>query len=316
MEKRRKRRLIVIVVCVLAISASLPLVLLSKKHPMQPKTETVSSEILVTPADDSILHIRFSQIAQERIASLPIGLRVAKIGKLFLGEPYVGATLEVDSAHEDLVINLRGLDCVTFYENSLALARLAKKYAKPTVQNYADELALLRYRNGKREGYHSRLHYTTDYFANAEAKGLLRNVTAEVGGDLFTRDTATINFMTKHRALYKQIARNDSEFDSIAQMENNLNAQLGFNYIPKSKLSAVELKIETGDIIGIATNLPGLDFTHTGIAVREADARIHFLHASSLMHKVIITDVPLAEYLANNTHQIGVVVMRPVEILK
>jgi hypothetical protein len=305
--------MIALLLFIVLFTAAGAFAILSKRHAEQTKKVAV---VLtgISAEDDSIFHMRLQQIKAAHIASLPIGERIAKIGKLFLSTPYVGGTLDLDSAHEDLVINLHGLDCVTFYENSWALARLVKQYSDPTIQEYIGELTLLRYRYGKREGYHSRLHYTTDYFANAELKNILQNKTAEIGGDLFSRDTMPIDFMTTHRLLYKQIAHNDQEFAKITQMEANLNAAHEFIYIPKGNLSKVEQKIETGDIIGITTNLNGLDFTHTGIAVREADARIHFLHASSLKHKVIITDVPLAEYLANNNHQTGVAVMRPVEV--
>jgi hypothetical protein len=286
-------------------------VVLLKKH--HPKIRAASFAG-ISAKDDSILTTRLRQISDGHLASLPVGERVARIGKLFLSTPYVGSTLEVDSTAENLVINLHGLDCVTFYENALALARVSKKYPKPTAQNYADELTSLRYRDGKRDGYHSRLHYSTDYFANAETKGILMNVTASVGGDLILKDSAIINFMSTHPNSYKQIAHSAAEFSAIQAMENNLNAKGGFVFIPKANIASVESRIKTGDILGITTNLPGLDCTHTGVALKEADGHIHFLHASSLKHEVIVTELPLADYLATNNHQTGVIVMRPIEV--
>src|SRR5207248_44708 len=101
---------------------------------------------------------------------LPIGQRVAEVGKLFLGKPYIGGTLDVDSAQERLILNFEGFDCVTFYENALAMARVIRKYDNPTIQQYKDELTFLRYRGGKMQGYASRLHYSIDYFRDGVKK--------------------------------------------------------------------------------------------------------------------------------------------------
>ena len=69
----------------------------------------------------------------------------------------------------------------------------------------------------------------------------------------------------------------------------------------------------SGDIIGITTNIDGLDVSHTGIAIRLEDGLIHFLHAPLKGHKVEITDITLAEYVLNNEHQTGIYVARPLE---
>jgi hypothetical protein len=120
--------------------------------------------------------------------------------------------------------------------------------------------------------------------------------------------------MTKHRKLYHQIAKSEVEFREIQNDEDALNARPPFAYIPKSQIEKCESKIQTGDILGIVTDLPGLDCSHTGIAIRLQDGRIHFMHASSLMHKVIISEEPLAEYLTHSKRQIGILVNRPLEI--
>ena len=49
---------------------------------------------------------------------------MARIGERFVGTPYRPRTLEL-AGPERLVINLEALDCVTFVENVLVLARLA-----------------------------------------------------------------------------------------------------------------------------------------------------------------------------------------------
>ena len=104
------------------------------------------------------------------------------------------------------------------------------------------------------------------------------------------------------------------EYAAMLEIENDIHARKAFYYIPKEDVSAVENRIQTGDILGITTNVPGLDCSHTGIAVRLSDGRIHFMHASSLKGEVIVSDEPLADYLTHSSHQTGIIVTRPLEV--
>lgn len=279
-----------------------------------PDAAYLTHHIPFSNSTDSIFAARIAQAQAEHLQSLPIGERIVAMGKLFLGTPYVANTLDTGTSKEHLILNLTGLDCVTFYENTLALARIIREYAHPTLQDYERELTFLRYRNGIIAGYHSRLHYTIDYFYNNEKKGVFRVLTREAGGPYATYDARAINFMTSHRTLYKQFASDPEEYAAMLEIEQDIHARKAFYYIPKADISKIEDKIETGDILGITTNVPGLDCSHTGIAVRESDGRIHFMHASSLMGKVIISPEPLAEYLTHSTHQTGIIIARPLEV--
>lgn len=288
--------------------------------------------------DDSIFHAVTQKAIELRIDTIshPLGPkisshqmefsgpRVAFCGELFLGTPYVAGTLDHDSVQEDLVIDLHGFDCVTFYENSLALASTmyqahansfdGSHFGTPLPDEHAYEAALtnLRFRGGVRDGFHSRLNYTIDYFYDNDKRGNLLNMTSKVGGSYVKKDDRTIDFMTRHRSDYKQIAHNDEEFAAMQKVEHDIHARGPFSYIPKEDISKIEKNIHSGDILGITTNIEGLDCSHTGIAIRLEDGRIHFMHASSLVGKVIISDEPLAEYLTHSSHQTGIIVMRPV----
>ena len=116
---------------------------------------------------------------------------VLEVGKFFLGKPYVVGTLETKGG-EHLVINLREFDCVTFVENVIALARCVKSRQK-SFEGFRRLLRKIRYRNGRLQGYASRLHYFSDWIHDNQKKGIVRNVTAEIGGRPFRK---TINFMT------------------------------------------------------------------------------------------------------------------------
>ncbi|MDP4200155.1 MAG: DUF1460 domain-containing protein [Bacteroidota bacterium] len=265
---------------------------------------------VISKADEAILRAKLLTAREQHFDTLPIGERVAAVGKLFLGTPYVAGTLDTIPNSEKLIVNLHGFDCVTFYETSLALAR---SLDLPPSDGFFRQLTLLRYRNGGLNGYASRLHYTTDYFFNGEQKNVLFNITRNIGGDLVHKDTRTINFMTQHRSFYKQLA-SDSTFAEIQSIEASIHSIGGYYYIPKEDVAKIESKIRSGDILGITTNIPGLDCSHTGIAVRMPDGRIHFMHASSLKGKVIVSDEPLAEYLTHSSHQTGIIVARPLEV--
>ena len=60
------------------------------------------------------------------LKSLPMNELIAEVGKSFIGTEYVAGTLD-ENKTESLVIKVTGLDCVTFVENALIMARLIKK---------------------------------------------------------------------------------------------------------------------------------------------------------------------------------------------
>lgn len=60
-----------------------------------------------------------------------------------------------------------------------------------------------------------------------------------------------------------------------------------------------------GDIIAITTNLPGLDVAHVGIA-EYINGKLHLLHASSTLGKVVVSEEPLSQMLRNNKSWSGI----------
>jgi hypothetical protein len=100
---------------------------------------------------------------------LPIGDLVGKVGLAFEGTPYVGFTFELFDDREVCAINLKGLDCATFYEAALALARTIKT-GRLTEAEFQKQIIRIRYRDGKLNGYVSRLHYASDYLFDNEQR--------------------------------------------------------------------------------------------------------------------------------------------------
>ena len=258
--------------------------------------------------DEKICSMKFDLAVKEGLAQRPINEIIVEIGKSFLGTDYAGHTLE-EEGPEKLVVNLRALDCVTFYENCVTLARCIKM-KKTTFADYMAQLQFLRYRDGKIDGYPSRLHYTTDYWYNAEKKNILKVMTKEIFGEKnVTEIQRPINFMTSHRDKYKHLADNDGNFTKIKAQEDAINMRKDY-FLPKGNLHMFADKVQTGDLIGITTNIKGMDIAHTGVAVRMDDGALHFMHAPNVGYKVQITEVPMHDYLAKNGKQTGIIVAR------
>jgi len=239
----------------------------------------------------------------KELSDKDFGRTIVAVGKTFLGTPYVAKTLEIGD-RESLVINLQGLDCTTYVENVLAFSRLART-ENFDFETFTKTLEGIRYKDGKLNGYASRLHYFSEWIANNEVKGFLKNITSDIGGKEISKE---INFMSTHRELYPFLA-DDENFEKIKQSENYLNNQ-AICVLAQDAITANEEKIHTGDIIALTTTIKGLDITHTGIAILEEDGRIHLLHASS-SGQVEISELPLADYLKKIKNNSGIMVARP-----
>lgn len=234
--------------------------------------------------------------------SLPINEVIIKVAEHFLNTPYVGGTLE--GTPEMCRYTFTGLDCVTFYENSLTLARMIKK-GENSLEEFEKELTFIRYRNGILTDYSSRLHYTSDYFQNNVEKGVWEDITKEIGGIKLEKK---INFMSTHPQYYDALKNDTAMINKIAAIENNINKNEIY-YIPKEKVSSIEKQLRAGDIIGITSSVEGLDYNHTGLAYRDEKGLLRFFHASSTEKKVII-DERLSDYLKKVRKHTGISVMR------
>jgi hypothetical protein len=115
------------------------------------------SQIKYEQQDKIILNQIFNELKDHQ--NLSTAELVVLAGKSFLATPYVAHTLETEK--EQLVINLRELDCTTYAENCLAIARTVKS-KEITFEKFAKELTKIRYRNGVINEYPSRVHYFSD----------------------------------------------------------------------------------------------------------------------------------------------------------
>jgi len=264
--------------------------------------ETEKFKTVSTQEDKEILEQIFELFAED--TNSPTSVLMVKLGTYFMETPYVAHTLETGD-EEQLVVNLRGLDCTTLVENCLALAKTIQS-GEHTFEQFTKELKNVRYRSGKIDGYPSRLHYTTDWIFDNQQKKLVRNLSKEIGATPYPKE---INFMSTHTDSYRQLKDSSHLVQIIAQKEDDINSRQHF-YIPEEKLAEVENQLMDGDIVGITTSIEGLDISHMGILIRKA-GRIQLLHASSSAEKVVLSDETLEEYLLSSRSATGIMVARP-----
>lgn len=260
----------------------------------------------------------FDHLIQEMIRreyhTLPIGECMGKIGSMMIGTKYVGGTLEI--MPERCIMDLTGLDCVTFFENTLNIARTAKIKNLELAQNpnsitfrdVLDQIEFTRYRDGNLEGYTSRLHYTSEWIMDNVKKGVIKDLTKQLGGKPFP---VNVGFMSANPQYYPQLVAEPTLVRKIQGIENEINAQKHW-YIPTSHVKDIESKLQTGDIIAIATNKSGLDYSHTGMIIKNAKGMALFLHASSAKKRVYL-DRRISSYLSESPSSIGISVLRPID---
>lgn len=265
--------------------------------PLVASGQTICSVESRARLDSTLLALSQNDLYQKSINKVAI-----EVGIWFLNTPYVEKTLEVQG-DEKLVINLMGLDCTTYLESVITLARMAK-LGHYTFAHYEKELEFLRYRDGARKEYPSRLHYFSDWIYNNQQKGILEDITQDIGGEVYENNPS---FMSQNPTYYPQL--NNEEFIAqIKESESEIESR-AYNYLPKESVKSHEDKIKSGDLIAITISLDNLDISHVGIAI-EKNGRIHMLHASSSSKKVEITKQPLIDYLMNHKSQSGIMVCR------
>jgi hypothetical protein len=255
-------------------------------------------------AEDSVIFVETMRWAREQgLGAQPIGEIVAQVARRFVGAPYVPNTLEAEG-DERLVVNLRTFDCVTLVESVLAMARLLRD-GRDEYAAFLAELQRIRYRDGALDGYISRLHYFSDWIADNERRGIVRDVTGSIGG---VPDPEPIDFMSRHAGSYRQLSDPDV-LRSVRAMEARISARDRW-VIPQARIGELAEAIRNGDVIAATSSIAGLDVAHTGFAYWQ-DGRLHLLHAPLIGTVVEISERPLAERILRIGTQDGIMVARP-----
>ena len=232
----------------------------------------------------------------------PMGEAVQHLAEYFLDIPYSGYQLD-QSSEEQLLVTFQSFDCVIFVETIVALARAfsQQNYLLDTV---IDNIREQRYRNGKIDGYCSRLHYFTDWIEDNQRRGIVTDITPQLNGISLQKD---IDFMTTHREAYPQLIANEANYQCIAEQEGDLSP-LDLTYIPTDEIPTIYSELRSGDIIAIATSTPGLDVSHTSFVRISDNGGVGIVHSDVYGVK---TEPDLQAFVGSANNAIGIIVARP-----
>ena len=263
---------------------------------------------------DSKFHAIVAKAERENWRNLPLGERTIRVARELVGTPYVNYTLEVDDRTESPVANLKGMDCWTYYENSLALARMLRyKPAPYKPQDLLHMVEIERYRGGVCTGnYLSRMHHLEEVFHDNQRRGYATNITSRIPGAQKIR--REIKEMTVQWKAYRYLRSNPSPIEPMGKIEAQVS-DLPVYHVPKSKVRNAEKYLQNGDICAITSHGPGGYTSHVGLIIRLRD-RAYFAHATSDTDKgrMTVIDRPIADYVNGGSKHAGIIICRPNDV--
>lgn len=236
-------------------------------------------------------HQQFNRLMeQEFVTAQPVktqpefAQRLLAVAQFFVGSPYKAHLLEQKmNLEERLVLNLTDFDCVTYVETTLALTRML--HAGASVPNFfAENLEIIRYRDGQRQGYASRLHYFSDWLNDAERKGWVKQMPGP--------DTLEKSLHLLSQKMTKKIPA--LEMATLRATEIALSREPLRYYRCGHSIKQFTDTLQDGDIVGFVSKEPNLDITHVGFAVGR-NKTWHLLNAPSPGKKVTVSRYTLPE---------------------
>ncbi|MGJ8642234.1 MAG: N-acetylmuramoyl-L-alanine amidase-like domain-containing protein [Luteolibacter sp.] len=263
---------------------------------------------------ESKFYAIIAKAERENWRKLPIGERTMRVARELIGVPYTSYTLEVDDHIESPVVNLGGMDCWTFYENSLAISRLLTYKPgpyKPTDMLHMIELE--RYRKGVcNGGYLSRMHHLEEVFYDNQGRGYAVNITPRIPGA--QRLNRVIKEMTVQWESYRYLKNNPALIEPMGRIEAWVS-KLPVYHVPKDKVRDAEKYLQNGDICAITSTWKGGYTSHVGLIMR-VNGRAYFTHATSDRSKGrrTIVDRPITDYLNGSSKHAGMVICRPYDL--
>lgn len=198
---------------------------------------------------------------------------IVKLSQKFIDTNYVANTLsnkDINTSKEKLIINFEALDCFTYIDTLKALKN-SKDFP-----SFKEQLIDTRYKNSQ-VSYHNRNHFFSDWLSNKDIK----DITCKLGAC-----KKSTKYLNKNFKYLKEIPEVKREITYIHPKDIDL------------------AKLKNGDYIGIYTDKPDLDVTHTGIIIKKNN-QVFIRHASSKYKKVM--DSELFEY---TKEKLGVLIYR------
>lgn len=210
--------------------------------------------------------------------------RVIAVAKASLGTPYVDGPLGEGpgAAHDDdPLIDLAHVDCVTFVEQTLALA------AAHSYEEASDLLQQIRYKDGIID-YGTRNHFfIADWIVNNR---FAREVTSDLAVAC-VQETRTIG---RHK--FFELTKATEYLDTA------VDQPMTVAYVPVSGAADVEPNLPDLALIVFIGKLDWLFASHCGLYIRDEGQGLLY-HASSVKDKVIT--VPFTDYMKGNSTIVG-----------
>jgi hypothetical protein len=241
---------------------------------------------------ESIFLGKFTQeeldhIIHEASTMKNIAERLDFLSRQFLGLDYRESTL-IGSINvpEVFVLNFEGVDCFTYIDYVEAM-QLSSSFSE-----FKTNLREVRYQSGI-VSFENRNHFFTDWREfNAD---FVKDITEEIG---------------TQKAIRAQKMINEKE-DGTFFLPGIHPVQREITYVASNAIDeSVFNKLETGDYIGIYSEVQGLDVSHVGIIIKDGDD-IFLRHASSLKEYRKVVDQDFKNYIIGKP---GIIVFRPEDL--
>ncbi len=234
------------------------------------------------------------------------GANTTSYGRVFWERPYVIFPIVPDTV-KSVKYNLRGLDCYTFVESTIAGQILGLSHGANDEYNadFRNIVNNLRF-NGDSHEYGDQLYYASDWLYHLQKLGLADDITKKLGGVRYKKH---IDFITHHTYLYTLLENHPKQLEKIKIREKLINKRIRY-FIPALKFSTIAHKLKEGDIILFTSPVHGLDVGHMGFVTIKNNTP-YLLEASKIYKKVTIDPLPIENYLAEHVHRFdGVIIGR------
>ncbi|WP_272666315.1 MULTISPECIES: N-acetylmuramoyl-L-alanine amidase-like domain-containing protein [Providencia] len=243
----------------------------------------VRAEVVLASGSYNILTEVFNGQAAMQLHNASQAEKIDALTQYFLTTPYNKQTLNMSPLlAEELVINLKEMDCMTFIEYTEAFKR-SKNY-----EQFVLNLTNIRYINQNITFKHRR-HFFSDWAQEPEA--IVVDITNELSSHAI-KVNKQLN-----------LKYHDQRYISGLPIKDRVINYIPVKYIDDDLVS----RLRTGDYIGIYSENHGLDVSHVGVVIRKENKTI-FRNASSLRRSFQVIDIELNSYLKGKA---GIVVFRP-----
>ncbi len=251
---------------------------------------------------------------RENWRKLPLGERTIRAAREMIGTPYVNYTLEVHDTIESPVVSFKGMDCWTYYENALAIARMLRYKPGPyKPQDMLQMVEIERYRKGICTGnYLSRMHHLEEVFHDNQRRGYATNITSRIPGAV--KISREIREMTVQWKSYRYLRSNTALIEPMGKIEAQVS-NLPVHHVPKAQVRHAEKYLQNGDICAITSNGQYGYTSHVGLIIRVND-RAYFTHATSDRDKgrMVVIDRPITDYVNETSKHAGIIICRPNDV--